>query len=307
MGKSMIDNAFITACLRSDYVGRMVETLYTYTPDLNFKVIVIDQTLNGLSPIKGVHMVIRPYRNLGFSKAMNEGIIHALHWKSEFITCINDDVEFINKRWWSGIMDTFNMESKKEILAVAPESPRIPLWGYGDTKGNYVEVIPYKENFTEADYDYLMKGDFSDVEKRYPDLPKTFPDHYTGVCDAIAAWGPVCKRKLFTDIGLWDERFYPGGAEDYDMMGRIYSKEYRAVSTRKSWVWHWWGKSKDSRKEVAVTGLPIEKKYGWADLSYLWPKELNQGKGLDVWGHQTDKNGVRHPCQRLPEIGIIEI
>ncbi len=305
----MIDNTFVTACLREDYVKRMVETLYTYTPNLNFKVIVVDQTLNGLPPIKGVHLVLRPHRNLGFAKAMNEGIIHGLHWKSEFITCINDDTEFLNKRWWGGIMDTFNMKSQKEILVVAPESPRIPLWGYGDTKGNYIEVIPYKENFTDEDYDYFMKGDFSSVKTDTAGnpKPKTFPDNYVGVCDAIAAWGPVFKRKALLNIGLWDERFYPGGAEDYDMMGRIYSKEYRAVSTRKSWVWHWWGKSKDSRKEVAKTGLPIEQKYGWQDLSYLWPKEWNQGKGLDVWGHQTDKNGVRHPCKRHSEIAVIEI
>jgi len=302
----MITNTFVTAVLRKDFYPRMVETLYKYTPH-NFKLIIVDQTLDGIGDVKGAHLILRPHRNLGFSKAMNEGMIHALNWGSEYITCVNDDVEFINSAWWDGIIDTFNMESGKEILAVAPESPRIPLWGYGDTEGNYVEVIPYKETFTQEDYQYLLKGDFSDVKLRYPNLPKTFPDNYTGVCDAMAAWCPIFKRKAIIEIGGWDERFYPGGAEDYDMMARIYSKGYRAVSTRGSWVWHHWGKSKDSQSEIAKTGLPIEQSRRWQDLSYLWPKELNHGKGVDVWGYVTDEQGKRHPCQRVDEPAIVEI
>ena len=53
--------------------------------------------------------------------------------------------------------------------------------------------------------------------------------------------------------------------------------------------------------------LPIESKYGWQDLSYLWPKEFNEGKNFDVWGHYTNDKGERKPCQRRREIGIVEI
>jgi len=218
---------------------------------------------------------------------MNEGIIHGLHWKSEYITCWNDDVECIHKAWWGGIEEAFKMPSVKEILVINPESPRIPLWGYGDQTGKYVELIPYKEPFTDEDYAYLLKGDIRDVRKRDPSLPKTFPDNYVGVCDGIAAWGPVFKRKFFNVVGLWEERFYPGGAEDYDMLGRVYSREYRAISTRQSWVWHWWGKSKDEQKKAQETSMPIENRYRWQDITSLWPPELNEGHPLDVWGIMT--------------------
>lgn len=302
-----IDNVFITACLRKDYLPRMVETLYKYTRNINFKVIVIDQTLDGIGDVPGVHLTLRPNRNLGFSKAMNEGIIHALHWNSEYITCVNDDVEFINEKWYDGIMETFNKESVKEIIAVAPESPRIPLWGYGDTEGNYVEVIPYKENFSESDYQYLLKGDFSAVRTRMPSLPKTFPSNYVGVCDAMATWCMIAKPKLYKELGLWDELFYPGSGEDYDFMGRIYSHDMRAVSTRSSWVWHWWGGSKDSRVVIDKTGLPIDPTRQWNHLSKLWPPELSEGHNMDVWGYYTNDKGERKPCQRIPEITVVEI
>lgn len=302
----MIKNVFITACLRKDYLPRMIETLYEYTPH-NFKLIVVDQTLEGIGDMKGVHLTLRPHRNLGFSKAMNEGIIHALHWNSEYVTCINDDVELINKKWWDGIMDVFKMESTKEILIAAPESPRIPLWGYGDTEGNYVEVLPLEKARTEEGYQYLLKGDFSDVKTRYPNLPASFPDNYVGVCDAMAAWCPVFKRKALTEIGLWDERFYPSSGEDYDLMGRIYNKNYRAVSTRGSWVWHWWGGSQDNKDIIAKTGLPIEPERGWNHLGDLWPPELNEGNNLDVWGWYTSKDGTRKPFKRVPEVYVEEI
>lgn len=302
----MITNTFVITCLRSDYINRCIETLYTYTP-INFKVVVVDQTLRGLPDIKGVHLRLRPHRNLGFAKAMNEGMIHGLHWGSEYVTCWNDDVECINKRWWQGIIDTFNMESSKEIVAVAPESPRIPLWGYGRDYGEYIDVIPYKEKFTEEDYDFLMKGDFTSVKKNNPNLPKTFPDNYNGVCDAIAAWGPVFKASALRRFGLWDERFYPGAAEDYDFDGRIYSQNCRAVSTRKSWVWHHWGKSRNESKEVKEQGMPIIDSLRWQDLTYLWPPEYNEGHPLDVWGFYTSKDGTRKPLKRRPEIGVVEI
>ena len=199
------------------------------------------------------------------------------------------------------------MESVNEILAVNPESARIPLWGYGDTEGKYVEILPYKEKFTEEDYDYLLKGDFKDVKEKDPTLPKSFPDNYVGVCDGIAAWGPVFKRKFFEVIGLWDERFYPGGAEDYDMLGRVYSRKYRAVSTRSSWVWHWWGVSKDQRAKAQETGMKIEHERCWQDLTYLWPPSENEGNNFDVWGKYTGKDGVKKPFKRRGEIAVVEI
>jgi GT2 family glycosyltransferase len=302
----MIDCTFVTAVLRPEYINRMVETLYAYTK-INLRLIVVDQTKNGLGDIDGVHLTIRPHRNLGFAKAMNEGMIHGYHWNSPYIMCVNDDVEFINKGWWEDIMNTFEMESQKEILMVNPESIRIPMWGYGMTEGEYVEILPYKEKYTQEDYEFLQEGNVAHLRTKYKWLPKSFPDHYVGVCDGIAAWGPVIKRKALTEIGLWDERFYPGGAEDYDMMGRVYSRGYRAVSTRKSWVWHWWGKSKDEQVKAQEKGMEIEDSYRWQDLSYLWPREYNEDNPLDVWGFYTNKKGDRVPYKRRKKVGIVDI
>ena len=302
----MIDKVFVITALRTDFIDKMLETLYKFTPQ-DFKVVLVDQTLKGLPDLKGVHLKLRPHRNLGFAKAMNEGMLHAKHWNSKYICCFNDDIEFISNRWWDGIMETFEMESGNEILAVNLESVRIPMWGYGLPPDKFVELIDYKENFTDEDYNFLLAGDFKHLEAKYDWLPDSFPRTYVGVCDAIAAWGVVFKRKALDIIGLWDERFYPGGAEDYDYCGRVYSKNYRAVSTRKSWVWHHWGQSKDEGKKIAEQGLPIDQKLIWQDLNYLYPPDWNEGKNFDVWGYYTNDRGERKPLKRQQEVGIIEI
>jgi len=87
----------------------------------------------------------------------------------------------------------------------------------------------------------------------------------------------------------------------------VYSRNFRAVSTRQSWVWHWWGKSKDEQKKAQQTSMPIEPERHWADLSYLWPREWNGDKELDVWGHYDGKDGKRKTFIRRPEIATVEI
>jgi len=300
-----IQSTFIFNPVRNDFLGRAIETLYKYTDMTNNKVIVVDQTKSGWIgriPEK-VHLWLTPHRNLGFAKSHNEGILHALHWGSKYIVCANDDIEFINKAWWQGVLDTFAMEDK--IMAVNPESPRIPLWGYGRPHGEYVDILKHKKEYTQEDYDYLLAGDFKDwqdvgeLKSQEPVLPASFPLKKEGVCDAVAMWLTCFKRECFERFGLFDERFYPGGGEDYDYDARVYREGGRLVGTTKSWAWHWWGGSKDT---VGKLDANIDKELCWQDNSYLWPKERNEGKQMDPWGKVNGR-----PMYRRPEIGVVEI
>jgi len=300
----MILNTYIINPIRPDYIERCLETLYKHTDMTNCKVIVVDQTMDGLKlDMDKVHLVLRPHRNLGFSKSMNEGIIHGLRWESEYITCMNDDIEFIDLRWWDGIIETFAQDPK--IMAVNPMSPREPGWGYGLPHGKYLDLLDYQESYDHDQYNWLLEGDFSHIKKE-KGFPASFPDKKNGVIDAIATWCTVFKRESFYKFGMWEERFYPGGAEDYDMNARVYREGYRMVGTTKSWVWHWWGSSKDTAEHKGKS-LPIMEELRWADTTSLWPPEKNNGQSYDPWGKWTDENGNKHPMYRDPIIGIIEI
>lgn len=305
-------NTFIIPLVHGHHIEKYLETLYRYTED-NFYVFVIDQTVDDEAYVKyrrQTHFWIRSYRNLGFSKAMNTGLRLC---QTPYVTFSNDDIEFFNKRWWNGLLETFSTD--KKIIAVNPMSPREGAFGYGLTAESDATWIPPKgfvrdgefvlpekpdgtaltkaECFTEAGYDFLLN--------RHPRWQKGT------VCDGICMWCTTFKADALKEIGPFDERFYPGSGEDYDMNGRAYScgwpyyqpeckpeKHHRMVSTTKSWVWHHWSTSKNYDK------LELSRD-SWNDLGALWPE------GFDSWGHGTRQNDVKYPYRRVPDIHIDEI
>lgn len=278
-----ITNTFVVPIIIPDYIERFLFTLYKFTPP-NFRVILIDQTLNGMeqySNDKRVHMYIRPYRNLGFSQAMNTGIRVS---DTKYVTCSNDDVEFIDDRWWTGIIETFNAD--KQIKAVNPMSICEPGWGYGCNRNSPDELVKKKEND--------LKCAFNRNEERFEHLP--YKSEYSkedydyllsrksGWIDGIITWCTVFDRAALDYKGMYDERFFPGGGEDYDIGGRFYSMfwptkqanpldRYRMVATAKSWAWHHLSKSRTSKDQL----LP--------GLRDHWNKDHEMWE--DQWTHPT--------------------
>lgn len=289
-----IINTFVIPIIIPEYIERFLDTLYKYTPH-NFRVILIDQTLNGCNWLKNnnqVHMYIRPYRNLGFAHAMNTGIRVS---DTSYVTCANDDVEFIDDRWWNGIMETFHNDV--QVKAVNPMSICEPGWGYGCNRNSPEELVktkeadikckfnrneerfehlPYKLEYTKEDYDYLLT-------------------RKNGCIDGIITWCTTFERKALEYKGLFDERFFPGGGEDYDIGGRFYSMywpsglanpldRYRMVATSKSWAWHHLNKSRNTKMQY-LPGL----RPNWNSDHAMWE---------DKWGHPTQAMFRKDAVQR---------
>lgn len=278
-----IINTFVVPIIIPDFIERFLKTLYAHTPP-NFRVIVIDQTLDGMSELSKdprVHMYIRPYRNLGFSHSMNTGIRIS---STKYVTCSNDDVEFVDDRWWSGIIETFDQD--KQIKAVNPMSITEPGWGYGCNKNSPEELVKQKES--------ELHCQFNREEERFEHLP--YKEAYSkeeydfllaqknGHIDGIITWCTTFDREALDYKGVFDERFFPGGGEDYDIGGRFYSMfypskqanpadRYRMVATSKSWAWHHLSKSRKT-KEQYLPGL----REHFGDDHAMWE---------DKWTHPT--------------------
>ncbi|MGH2613359.1 MAG: glycosyltransferase [Rhabdochlamydiaceae bacterium] len=320
----MKQNTFVIPIIQPDYLPRMLETLYKYTEKDSFNIIVIDNSQTNEAREKCekyTHLWIKPYRNLGFAKSMNTG---ARLTDTKYITFANDDIEFMDSRWWQGIIDTFRSDYK--IVAVNPMSPKDATWGYGHTGENHetweppknyaaiedkMGMVPiingqpfnYKEQYTPEEYTSLLEN--------HPGWTKD------NVLDAIATWCTVIRAEDVIGknprIGLFDERFYPGGGEDTDFNARAYSdawptgKEeldedyrWRMVGTSRSWVWHHWGKSMDISARKPDDSL-FAKRERWNYVTKLWPK------GFDVWGRGTNPDGTRFPYIRDSQIFIDEL
>ena len=289
---------YIVTPICDAFIARFVYTLYKFSEPGSFRLIVIDQCENQFRKevmdyvLPLCHLYIHPKHNLGYAKAMNEGVIHAIRWGTPYICCSNDDIEIMDSRWIDGIYETFEMDER--IGAVVPMSSRAAGWGYGVSYNP--EIIPYKKEYTKEDYDFLLKGDFTKVEG----LPPTMPKQMGGtVVDGAVFIMTYFKRSVILDVGLMDERYWPGSGEDVDWNARAYQKGYRVVSTSKSWIFHAWSKSKDlfaSGELERAYYKPTNKTY-WNNEGDLW------SEGFDVWG--KDKEGNLYP--RVPEIFVDQI
>jgi GT2 family glycosyltransferase len=249
---------------------RCIKSIYKYTD--NFRIILIDNSDYDYDEEtkaffkSTVHLHIRPYYNLGFAKSCNTGIRLS---DTDYVVLCNDDVEFINKAWWEGVMSEFRKDPK--IVAVNPASIM---------DRNDAPRLPYKSEYSEDDYQALLNwkdttGNYGNAELK------------NIVIDGICMWCTVIPRRAFginglffepqnpVRIGLFDEKFYPGGGEDYDWNIRAYRKGLRCIGTFKSWAWHDWGSTKDT---IPSKALPQREGLRWNNIDEKW------GKGINIFG-----------------------
>jgi len=205
-------------------IEKSLKTLRERTPINNLgKVILINQsgeTKEYLDKYVDIHIRIP---NQGFARANNLGIRLS---DSDFCGCMNDDVEVMNPKWIDGIIETFNRYST--ALCVNPASPRNPRCSGCEPIDH--PGYEWRENWDDEIYDKLLK----ELGKGY-------------VIDGICMFFPIFKREMLDKLPgsipgkCWfDEYFYPGGGEDYDMNRRAYLSGMRCLGTNLSYIYHYW-------------------------------------------------------------------
>ena len=295
-----IINTIVFPIVRRDHILNALKSLRLTTPP-NYQTIVVDQTIPDAEfeeQLRGqcdVHIKMR--KNMGFSQGTNIGWRFAIGtdteyiadlrqhsdiWvrpgfelapPTEFITTCNDDVVFVWNGWWAGIIESFRRYDT--AVCVNPMSPKEPGWGYGE------EGFRYHLTFEESIYP--------------ENILRLIHEKKGQMIDGLTCWCSIFKRELLLDkVGMFDERWSWGGGEDYDLMARIYAAGLRALATSLSWVWHWWGKSKDDPHGFDVA-LPHAREY-WNKLGEVWYE------GFDIWAKDPK---TQKPLPRDPEVVVM--
>ena len=280
-----MQNTIIFTPIRNDLIERALFTLYKNTVP-NFYVIVVDQTPHGLDNnlrdrFKNLTLIRTPKTathtkgNLGFSKANNLAISLVT---TPYFTLANDDVEFIDRRWWGGVMKTFKVVAEstpdRPAMMVCPSSIRLPDWSVNRPSGDHFDTIPYKKKYSRDDYDHLVN------DEHYVNENLTLKPG--SVIDGVTFYCPVIETAKFLEVGFLNEKFFPGGGEDYDYNCRANMAGYRLVGTTMSWVWHWWSKSLSSEDALQLRIDLSEPKLNWNNNHELW------GENFDIWGMKEE-------------------
>lgn len=274
----------IIPVIRPDLIERCLQTLYEYTEPM-FYTFVIDQTVDGLDAtrLRNTYknlMVIRTPKsdvhhtgNLGFAQATNLGI--RLVDTPYFMMC-NDDVEFLHPKWFQGVLDTFAKVDKatpeRPAVIVNPSSTRLPDWSIGKAAGEHHDIIEYKDQYTDDDWDFLINKEHY-VNEHLTIMPGS-------VMDGVTMYASVCDTRRFLEVGMLDERYFPGSGEDYDYSCRASMMGYRSVGTTLSYVFHHWSATfKAVHEEDKVRSLMIPE-LAWNGTNEKW------GDGFDIWGYK---------------------
>lgn len=307
-------NTFVIPVILTTNIEACLDRLYKYTEKDSFYVYIIDQSVKGLdaTALRNKYenlMVIRTPKttihhtgNLGFAQATNLGISLV---QTPYFTMLNDDAEMVNGKWWQGVLDTFSM-----VEEATPESPavmvclasiRLADWSVGRADGDDFDILPYKEKYTDEDWDFLVNE------------PHYINEHLTiqpgSVFDGVTMYACVCDTKRFLKIGYLDEKYYSGKGEDYDYSCLARMRGYRSVSTTKSWVFHHWSSTfralRDEVEEVKSLQIP---ELEWNNNHEKWntyndgfkysdeDSEKHIKNKFDIWGMKCSHCGAQMRC-----------
>lgn len=172
--------------------------------------------------------LIRNKRNLGFSKANNQGIAYALNQGAKNILLLNSDIEITEKNWLTTMLSIFEHDNKIGIVGCKLLYPN----GRIQHAGGKIKVSgAYNIGDRELDV-----GQYDQIQ---------FVDYVTGATFLI-------KSEVLGKIGLLDEGFSPLYYEDTDLCVRARLYGYKVAYTPKPTLIHEAGSSSSPLKQEKI-------------------------------------------------------
>ncbi|MFA6078196.1 MAG: glycosyltransferase family 2 protein [Candidatus Omnitrophota bacterium] len=187
-----------------------VDSILKHT-DYPYRLILIDNGsekdtedyLASLKDVKGLDLLlIRNNKNLGFVKAVNQGMVAS---ESPYLCIMNNDT-IATEGWLNEMMDV--MAIYPEIGLLNPSS---------NTSGQYPP-----ENRSIDDYALILRGFKRQIQELYT---------CRGFC-------MILRRSVMDDLGVLDEAYHLGYFDDTDYCKRAQAKGYRTARAKASYVYH---------------------------------------------------------------------
>ena len=219
---------------------KAVRTFLSMEPELDFKIILINngsrEKLDDKKFIELGAKLIKNKTNLGFAKAVNQGIALA---RGEYVLLLNSDV-LIEKNSISKMIDYIRNNSK-----VAVVGPRL-IYPNGNFQSSFGRFPNLSREFMR----------WSMLSKILPGGTLTYKNLFTKKLfkelhqvDWISGACMLISYKAIKEIGKFDENYF-FGIEDYDFCYRAKKAGWQVVHCPESRVTHYHGFSSGGRRST---------------------------------------------------------
>ena len=208
-----------------EYTEKCVNSIQKNTQNVDYRFIFVDnnstdKTLEFLEKIPN-SILIKNNSNLGFAKAMNQGLEKVL---ATYTVWINNDT-VVTPNWLSKMIN--HLENNSKAGAIGPVS-------------NGTGII--------QKIDGLKTNDYHQIEKFAQDISRKYKNKIVEY-HRIAGFCIIIKSEIINIIGKIDETFNHGGYDDDDYCKRIRDKGYKILIAQDVFIYHKSGASFSAAKD----------------------------------------------------------
>lgn len=233
------------------YTYNCLKSIKENTEDITYEIIIADDISNDMTKdikdyIENIK-VIRNETNLGFLKNCNNAVKYA---SGEYIHFLNNDTN-VQKDWLSSLVEL--IESNKKIGLVGSK-------------------LVYSDG-TLQEAGGIIWNDGSGWNYGRMDDPEKSEYNYVREVDYISGASIMISKKLWEEIGGFDERYTPAYCEDSDLAFEVRKKGYKVMYQPFSCVVHFEGKSHGVDENSGIKHYQVLNK---EKLMLKWEKEFKE-------------------------------
>lgn len=233
-----------------EYTLNCLKSISDFLPAVSFEILVLDDfspdnSVKVLKKVKNIRVIQNP-QNLGFTKSCNFGSTFA---KGEYLFFLNSDTK-VKEGWLDALVETFSLFPKCGIAGSKLLYPDGRLQEAGCIIWQDQAIWNYgrDDDPNRPEYNYLREVDY---------------------CSGAAI---LIKKKLFLELGRFDEQYAPAYCEDTDLCLAARNAGYSVIYQPFSEVIHYEGVSNGTD---LTSGIKAYQEINIKKLYAKWEQLIN--------------------------------
>jgi GT2 family glycosyltransferase/glycosyltransferase involved in cell wall biosynthesis len=234
LGFKKVDQPLVSVIIpvynQIDYTLKCLQSIHQHLPSVPIELVIADdcstdETSSVLEKIKGIK-VVRHSQNLGFLRSCNRAIDYC---EGKYIFLLNNDIT-VRPGWLDTLVSVFEKHDDAGLVGAKLVYPDGSLQEAGG--------IIWKD---ASGWNFGKNQD--------PDLPEF---NYLKEVDYVSGAAILFPRKLFEQLGKFDERYVPAYYEDTDLAFSVRNAGKKVYFQPRSEIVHFEGKSHGTDDQTGI-------------------------------------------------------